>query len=118
MEELNIEIKRGDDLQFELVIPDYNGDPLDVTGYTYLSQIRPAKESVQVLGDFTVTDIDASVGEVLLTLSHVETEAMNDTFPSDGVAYWDIEVQSDAATPIITTPWGGEVTFVDDVSRD
>lgn len=109
---VEIEIYRGDTFtrQFKIKVA---GLPLDITGYTFLAQLRASADSTTILATFTCTVTDAVNGVLEMELSAATTAALDtETF---SLAAWDIQW---------TTPAGKKKTFaygvaklISDVSR-
>ena len=73
-----------------------NKQPIDLTGITFRSQIRPAENSPVLVAEFDVVT-DAEIGKVSLNLTAEQTSAIRDsayfwdlkaTDESDIVKYW------------------------------
>lgn len=115
METLDLVLKRGDSNQFSVTVTDADGAVLDLTGYSYIAQVRRSADSVTVVGTFTVDSAQEATGELKLSLPVAVTQNLDTTLPLGGV--WDLQISSPDATPILTTTHGGAVTVSDDVSR-
>jgi hypothetical protein len=113
-ETLDIEIYQGDTFRRTLTLLDSDDQPLDLTDYTFLGQIRRTVDSEVVLATFDTTIVDAANGEVEIRLEADVTELL--PVPSTAWA-WDFESQSNDASPVITTHYRGEVTVEKEVSR-
>lgn len=114
METLDLEIYRGDTFVQELTILDSDDNPIDVTSYTFSSQVKRAASSEEALAEFEVSIIDGPNGIVQILLHPADTQDM--PVPSTSWV-WDFEVATDDATPVVTTYFKGEVTVVGDVTR-
>ena len=71
----NIYIDQGSDFTTVISLTDANGDILNLTGYSVLSQIRKTHGSTTIAATFT-TAIVANTGQLTLTLTDVVTAAM------------------------------------------
>ena len=95
---------------------DANNTPINITGYSARSQVRPTIESATVLVDATTVNgklsivAPASDGKVQLLISATETA----TLPS-GTAVWDLELIAGDGT--VTRLLQGSVTISPEVTR-
>lgn len=71
----NLFIDQGTDYSITIDTTDSAGEILDLTGYTAASQIRKTYSSANATQTFA-TSINASAGQVTLTLSDTQTNAM------------------------------------------
>lgn len=71
-----IEIRRGTDASFTVICEDENGAPMDVTGYTFISQIRPAEDSTTLTLEPTIEITDAAAGELTISFAAADTIAV------------------------------------------
>jgi hypothetical protein len=76
---------------FDLLIVDSDGDPVDVTEFTFTAQIKSAATGGSLLESFTITDSASEAGVVTLSLTANEVAAL----PFD-TAYWDLRKTDDA----------------------
>lgn len=114
METLDLEIYRGDTFVKDLTILDSDGNPIDVTNYSFAAQIKRAATSETVIAEFYTEVVDGPSGLVTMILTASETA----TVPIPTTSWvWDFQSSSDAATPVVTTHFGGDVTVVSDVTR-
>lgn len=111
-QELDIEVYRDDSIYKELQILDIDDEEVDITGYTFLSQIRRDYDSEYIIAEMHVEIVDAATGSITIYHQGIDT---NEVDFEDGV--WDLECISDDATPIVTTAFAGSVTITEDVSR-
>jgi hypothetical protein len=111
---LDIEIYQGDTYRRGLSLTDSDGGPLDVTGYSFTSEIRRAEDSATELATFSVSILDAVNGSVEMRLEAADTLAL--PVPTTNWV-WDFQSESGDATPVITTHYKGEVTMEKQVSR-
>lgn len=114
METLDLEIYRGDTFVEQLTILDDDGNPVDVSTMDFAAEIRRVATSETVMATFTVAIVDGPNGVVSITLYPSETEDL--AIPTTSWA-WDFQTMTDAATPVVTTRFLGEVTVVGDVTR-
>lgn len=61
------------------------GQPIDLTGITFRSQIRPEENSQTLTAEFAIL-MDAEAGKVSLNLTDAQTAAL-----CDGVYFWDMK---------------------------
>lgn len=100
-------IRTGDTRSITLTILD-GDEPVDLTGRTFLAQLRVAAGDAAVLDSFAV-EVDALEGVVLLTLTATQTAAL-----TPGTVVWDVQETNGA---VVTTLAGGTASIVRDVSR-
>ena len=62
-----------------------NGQPIDLTGITFRSQIRPEDNSETLTTEFDVI-VEGEAGKVSLNLTDAQTAAFR-----DGVYFWDLK---------------------------
>lgn len=105
----NIDIYRGDDLTHSVTIVDADGDPVDLSGRTYASQLRRYPDTEQIAATFNVDATQANVGLLLLTLAGTVTATLE-----PGPYRYDLE-QTQGGTR--TTLLAGEAIVTADVTR-
>ena len=72
----NIFIDQGSDFSTTVTINDTSGDPLDLTGYTALAQIRKTYASTTAT-DFGITFVNPrSDGQITISLTDNQTSAL------------------------------------------
>jgi hypothetical protein len=86
-----------------------DGDPMDLTGYTFLAQIR-ATADAEPMAILDVEVLDAAAGTLRRTLTATEADKL-----VPGRAVWDFQITS--AAGYTRTVMAGPVTVVADVSR-
>ena len=95
---------------------DANNTPINITGYSARSQIRPTIESATVMVDATIANGKLSIvnpatdGKVQLLLSATDTAAL-----ASGTAVWDLELVAGDGT--VTRLLQGSVTISPEVTR-
>jgi hypothetical protein len=104
---LNIKSTRGDTVALPITISEA-GAPADLTGRTYLCQIRRTKPG-DVIVEVDVDTTDAATGELVLRIDDADTE------PLSGDYVWDLE-QSIGDNP--RTILAGKWNFDPDVTRE
>lgn len=105
-------IYRGDTRVWQDIFTDTaTGDPIDLTGHTFLAQIRVSRDDPQVLAVIAVDTTQAAAGIIVRTLT--ATEAMKVTGTS---AYWDYQITR-TADGFVRTYLSGRVKIRGDVSR-
>jgi len=73
---LDIELKQGEDFYRVLTIKDENGLPLDLTGFSFASQIRAAYNDELFLSfTFIISHQVTNKGEVVMTLAKALSSA-------------------------------------------
>jgi len=105
---LDLIIRTGDTEQVTLYVTN-NGTPVNVTGRTFIAQIRLNPSSLTPIASFTCVITDAAGGVVTCTLSATVTAALT---PVSGV--WDLQ-ETNGST--VTTLVAGFVEIVQDISR-
>ncbi len=109
---VNIQGVQGDYWAFTVRVPsDVDGEYVDFSGYTFLSQIRVNALSDTVLATFTVTDTGTTVADYGI---FVELAA-EDTADLPERAVWDLKVIDGSGDP--RTYFAGDVDVTYDVSR-
>lgn len=100
---------RGDTEVINLTIRDSAGNPVNLTGSTFASQIRYEKDATSIAANFDCVVTNPTGGVVQLTLTPVSSAALN-----DGIAYWDLQRTSGG---VVSTLVAGKVTILADVTR-
>lgn len=105
---LDLEIYRGDDYVHVLTFVDDSipPEPLDISGYTFIAQIRDRSEGGILYADFDVDDSDANVGVLVLSLTSDTSRVPT--------GYWDLEANDGSS---ITTWLRGSVKVAGDITR-
>ena len=85
--------------------------PLDMTGWSFVAEIKTAAESAQVIGEFDIDDTGAPSGELILSIDAADTLDI-----AAGEYVWDLRMQDDEGQSITPRP-AGNVTFEGTVSR-
>lgn len=86
------------------------GDPIDLTGYEWLAQIRATEDATEVMATIDVDIIDAEAGTIRRTLTADEADKL-----VAGTAHWDLQAtHPDGA---VRTYMAGSVRVIGDVSR-
>lgn len=108
-------LTRGDTWSISFTFSAENGDPIDLTGSTWLSQIRPAgaggriDSNQPIFATWTIDSTAEADGIIVLTLDSSETEKADIE-----VTYWyDIQQTKDGK---VATPVQGKITVVPDVT--
>ncbi len=86
---LDITVYRGTDFSAIITFNDSNGDPINITGYTFAAQIRRAPNFSTIIADLEPTIYNASSGEIKISLTHTETLNLS----SSDVYVWDLLVK-------------------------
>jgi hypothetical protein len=117
-EELNLRIRQGADFILLFQFKDANGNPTDLTGATFKSQIRKTATTTAVTKEFLFTVTDAVNGEVKMSLTAAETrsiKAVDDPKSGENVYVWDMEMVDSSG---ITIPlYYGNVSIFREVTR-
>ena len=73
---LDIELKQGEDFHRVITIKDENGTEINLTGYTFSSQIRSTySEELFLSFTFTVSNQTTNTGEVVMSLAKALSSA-------------------------------------------
>lgn len=84
----DIEHDQGSTFQWDITVYDTDGtNPLDLSGYTVRSQLRKRYSDVAAAATFTITYPNAVKGVVRLSLTAVETAALD-----KGRYFYDVEL--------------------------
>ena len=105
----DLTITRGDTETLVVTITTDGSTAVDITGRTYLSQIRSQQDSTTIKGSFTCTVTNAVAGQVTCVLSATSSAAL-----SAGLYFWDLQ---ENASGTISTILSGNVTVLADVTR-
>jgi len=103
---VNLELYRGDDFQFTLVVTNQDGSPADLSGFTATAQVRISAEDAGVAGTITAV---ITGNNITCSLAHT----ISATLPN--AAVWDCQLTSAAGK--LTTIVAGDVTMTADVTR-
>lgn len=101
----DIRLQRGDDLVEQFTFTDDDGEALDLSGYTFASQLRQTADGT-LLATFTVSVSDNVVSR---TLSRTVTATLDGTYVHD--------LQWTDPSGRVRTLLSGEVEVVEDVTR-
>lgn len=105
----DITIKRGDSHLLTFKAQDSAGDAVDLSGRTYLLQVRQYPDTTTVAATYTVDTSSAASGTILFTLAAATTAAL-----TPGPYRYDIQ-ETNGST--VRTPVEGVWTLTADVSR-
>jgi hypothetical protein len=111
MGDVPLTIITGDDRSVTITFTDKTtGSPVNITGRTYRAQIRRSPNDSTILASWTCTITSGSTGVLTLTMSHTVTATL-----TAGYCVWDLEETTSGG--LVSTPLGGRVTVLKDVSR-
>jgi hypothetical protein len=102
-------ITRGDTETLVVTITTDGSTAVDITGRTYLSQIRSQQDSTTIKASFTCTVTSGAAGQVTCVLSSTSSAAL-----SAGLYFWDLQ---ETASGVVSTILAGTVTVLADVTR-
>lgn len=105
-----IRIRRGDTYTHLVTEYDVDGNPDDITGSSFLVQMRPDPDSTTVTAQFTIQIVDAAAGEWQFGLTATQTNAL-----VAGQYYYD--VQRTYADGTVHTRFQGDVVVENDISH-
>lgn len=105
-----IRIRRGD--TYTHLVTEYDVDGLadNLTGSTFLVQLRPDPDSATVTVQFTTTIVNAATGEWQFSLTSTQTNAL-----TAGLYFYD--VQRTFADSTVRTRFQGEAVVENDISH-
>ena len=102
-------ITRGDTETLIVTITTDGSTAVNITGRTYLSQIRTQQDSTTIKASFTCTVTNGAAGEVTCVLSSTSSAAL-----SAGLYFWDLQ---ETASGTVSTILAGNITVLADVTR-
>jgi hypothetical protein len=105
----NLTITRGDTEVVVITMKDSTNVAINITGRTYLAQVRLTKDSGSVAAAFTCAITSAVGGQVTCTMSAVSSAAL-----ASGKYYWDFQ---ETNAGVVSTILAGTVTVLADVTR-
>lgn len=111
-----LKLYRGDTRVWEDVFrrapvpPATVGDPVDLTGWVWLAQIRATEDAAEVMATIDVEVVDAAAGTIRRTLTAAEADKL-----VAGTAHWDL--QATDPDGVVRTYLAGQVRVIGDVSR-
>jgi len=107
---LDLSLYAGDGEDFQIIVKDPAGAPIDVSDFTWEAKIKELRTSTDVSEIFAVTidTTNASTGVLVLHISNDVTEIL------PKVSYWDLQCTSSTTQP--RTLLQGTVTCSKDVT--
>ncbi|CAB4151542.1 hypothetical protein UFOVP587_21 [uncultured Caudovirales phage] len=105
----NITITRGDTEVFNITLLDSVSAPINLTGSTFMAQIRYEYDDTAIAASFTCTVTDAVNGVVNMTLTSAASQAL-----VAGPAFWDLQR---TVGDVVNTLLAGKCTILHDVTR-
>jgi hypothetical protein len=105
----DLTITRGDTETLVVTITTDGSTAVDITGRTYLSQIRSQQDSTTIKASFTCTVTSGAAGQVTCVLSATSSATL-----SAGLYFWDLQ---ENASGVISTILAGNITVLADVTR-
>jgi hypothetical protein len=105
---INLNAYRGDDFAFTLTVTDANNNPVDVTGWTILAQIRTRPDAIDP--PTAVFTVSVAVNVITLTLSHTVSAGI-----AAGLYVWDCQLTNLSAA--VHTIAAGSMSLTADVSH-
>lgn len=108
----DLTIYRGDSFEKKLTFLTSEGNPIDLTGYTFLAQCRISDaRTASLLFQFTPQLAFLANGIVTLTLTPSDTASRDAT----ETAYWDLQLTTSSG--FVQTYLYGSVTILGDISK-
>ena len=104
-----IKIRRGDTYTHLVTEYDSNGNIDNLTGSTFLVQLRPEPGSSTITVQFTTAIVNAAGGQWQFSLTNTQTNALK-----AGLYYYD--VQRTFPSGLVNTRFQGDAVVEDDVS--
>jgi len=113
MQPINFFIERDTDFSrsFKFYSDCAKTQPLNMSGWSFVAEIKTTAESAQVLGQFDIATTNASSGEIILSIDATDTLDI-----ASGEYVWDLRMQDSDGQSISPRP-SGNVTFEGTVSR-
>ena len=105
---VDLVLYRGDDGALRVTVTEPDGSPSDLTGATWLCQVRANADSAPVLATFTVSPVAGDPSSVDV----VVPDAVSQNLP--GSAVWDLQMTLGTTTQTLLA---GAVKTTRDVSR-
>lgn len=102
---------RGDTFPFTFIMKDGNGEPVDITGYTYLLTVDPEEKPVDSSNNIfqlTGTITEPAAGKVTFSLSVLQSDNL-------GSNYYDLQQTDDTAA--VRTVAKGTWTIEQDITK-
>lgn len=113
MQPINFYIER--DTDFSRAMNFYSDcsktQPLDMTGWEFVAQIRATVEGAQVIGEFDIDTTDAADGKIILSIDAADTLDI-----AAGTYFWDLRMEDDEGQSIARRP-AGQAIFEGTTSR-
>jgi hypothetical protein len=100
-----------DTFRFAPESPDEVGEPVNLTGYEFIAQIRATPDTTEVMATIDVVVTDPAAGLIKRTLTAEESAKL-----AVGTAYWDLQATTSSGE--VRTFMAGAVKVLGDVSRD
>lgn len=75
-DDTNFDLDQGTSFRLDMALLDEGGDPVDLSTSLVIGQIRKTASSKVVEAEFTVEEVDFSLGQFTLTLSAVVTSKL------------------------------------------
>lgn len=107
---ISLTFNQGETVQFPVTIKDSTGTPIDLTGYTFASDIRK-EYTTPVISSFTINTTDLLNGEFVLELSATVTEGLP-VNTSGRVTSFVFDLDMNDGTGVISTPISGYLKVV------
>ncbi|HEU4895120.1 MAG TPA: hypothetical protein VFT85_04725 [Acidimicrobiia bacterium] len=105
-------ISRGDTVPWTFTVLNSAGNPVDITGYTFLLTVDPSDEPGDALNNLfqlSGTLTDPTNGVVQFAMSAVQADQV------PGIYYWDLQMTDTAG--FIRTIAKGEFEFTQDITK-
>lgn len=105
----DITIYKGDSYTHRVNIKNSSNTAINISGRSYVAQIRKSKATESVIASFTTNITDAANGVLILSMTSSQTSGIN-----TGIYYYDLQETNGS---YVTTLMGGKVTITGEVSR-
>ena len=106
---VSLTIRIGDSKELDITFRDSAGEYINITGRTYVAQIRKTANDPNVITAFTCTIVNGAQGSLRCLLTSDQTSALK-----PGSAKWDLQ---ETYGSIKNTIFKGTVTIEQDISR-
>lgn len=105
----DITIYKGDSYTHRVNIKNSSNTAINISGRSYVAQIRKSKATESVIASFTTNITDGANGVLTLSMTSSQTSGIN-----TGIYYYDLQETNGS---YVTTLMGGKVTITGEVSR-
>jgi hypothetical protein len=91
--ELNLKFRQGSTFgPYEITLNDPDGNPFDLTGYTFLGKIKKSYSSDVVLANVNITEVDYTLGKISMSIPSSGTSLCKGNPNGSSDYIWDLEM--------------------------